>query len=94
MTSTEVQHLKVDQQKIKQLNVDQQKVEELKAEAEEEDEGEKERPEQLDLIGKDWNTHIPAGGLMNFGGYGNTHGSALGQEPIFYRKSTSDPFSF
>ena len=69
-------------------------VEELKAEAEEEDEGEKERPEQLDLISKDWNTHIPAGGLMNFGGYGNTHGSALGQEPIFYRKSTSDPFSF
>ena len=69
-------------------------VEEMKAEAEEEDEQPKKNPEQLDLIGKDWNTHVPAGGLVNFGGYGNSHGSAFGQEPIFYRKSHSNPFNF
>ena len=69
-------------------------IDEMKAEAEEEDEKPKERPEQLDLIGKDWNTHIPAGGLVDFGGYGNNHGTALGQQPIFYRKSDSNPFNF
>ena len=69
-------------------------VEEMKAEAEEEDEGEKKKPEQLDLLTSDWSSHIPAGGPIDFGGYGNNHGTALGQEPIFYRKSNSNPFSF
>ena len=42
-------------------------VEEMKAEAEEEDEGEKKKPEQLDLLTSDWSSHIPAGGLIDFG---------------------------
>jgi len=73
-------------------------MEEMAAEAEEKEEEEKakkEKPQQLDLIGSNWNTHIPAGGFADFGTVGNMHGSAVGQQPVFYRRgSNSSPFSY
>ena len=62
---------------------------------EEEEKAKKEKPQQLDLIGSNWNTHIPAGGFADFGTVGNMHGTAVGQQPVFYRRgSDSSPFSY
>jgi len=76
-----------------------QEMEEMAAEAEEKEEeaaqAKKEKPQQLDLIGRNWNTHVPAGGFADFGSIGNMHGSAVGQQPVFYRKgANSSPFSY